>query len=244
MKKKIKITIPQDLTIDHYLKLGQFDNLREIEKVIRIISSISGYTEEEIRLWDIGSINKIHNDIQITLNNITPVFLPVFTFKGINYGMQPLHKMSGAEFIDLEKRLEKGNILEVMSIIYRPITEDKFDSTWWKIKRDLKYIAGKADDLFKYYKVEEYDTEKREWRMDIFKELPISLAIGAYNFFLLLAIQLSNYTLQSLEELPLKEKEMLKEQMENLFKNISAGFTLSTDLQKMEGYSDSQEKLM
>lgn len=238
MKKTIKITIPEDLTIDHYLKLGQFDNLREIEKVVRIISSISGYTEDEIKTWDIKSIGKIHNDIQITLNNIEPVFLPIFQFKGITYGMQPLNKMTAAEFIDLEARLEKGNILEVMSIIYRPIIEHKFDSTWWKIKRNLKYIAGKSDDLFKYYKVEEYDTEKREWRMDIFKELPIALALGAYNFFLLIAIQLSNYTLQSLEELPLKEKEILNQQMENLFKNISAGFTLSTDLQKTEASSD------
>lgn len=236
MKKTIKITIPEDFTIDHYLKLGQFDNLREIEKVIRVISSVSGYDEEDIRSWDINSINKIYGDIQSIFNNVDPVFLPVFSFKGINYGLQPLSRMSGGEYVDLEKRLEKGNILEVMSIIYRPITEHKFDSTWWKIKRDIKYVAGRADDLFKYYKVEEYDTEKRDWRLEIFKELPVSLALGAYNFFLLVGLQLSNSTLQSLEGITEREREMLQNQMENLFKNISDGFILSTNSQKMEEY--------
>lgn len=235
-KKKIQITIPSDFTIDHYLKLGQFDNLREIEKVIRVISTISGYEEDEIRKWDIGSINKIHNDIQLNITNIDPIFLPVFVFKGIKYGLQPLHKMSGGEYIDLEKRMETGNILEVMSIIYRPIVEDKFDDTWWKIKKNLKYVVGKSDDLFKYYKVEEYDTEKREWRKDIFKELPVSLAIGAYNFFLLVGLQLSNSTIQSLEGLTEKEKKMMQETMENLFNNISVGFSLSTNSQKTEEY--------
>lgn len=234
MSKTIKITIPEDFTIDHYAKLGQLEHLREIEKIIRVISSISGYEEEEIRKWDIKSINSIYGDIKGIFDNIEPIFLPVFTFKGIQYGFQPLSKMNADEYIDLEKRLEKGDILEVMSILYRPIVEHKFDDSWTKFKRDIKYVAGRADDLFKYYKVEEYDVEKREWRKEIFKELPVSIALGAYNFFLLVGLQLSNYTLQSLEGVSEKEKKMLEKQMKNLFKNISGGFILSTDLQKTE----------
>jgi hypothetical protein len=236
--KNIKITIPTDFTIDHYLKLGQLEHLKEVEKIIRIISSISGYEEEEIRTWDIKSIKKIYTDIQIVFENVTPVFLPVFTFKGIQYGFQPLSKMTGGEYTDLEKRLESGDLLGVMSIIYRPVVEHKFDSTWMRVKNDIKYVAGKADNLFKYYKVEEYDTEKRNWRMDIFKDLPVSLALGAYNFFLLIALQLSSNTLQSLEHLTKEEKKIIQNQMDQLFNNISDGFTLSTTLQKTEESSD------
>lgn len=244
MSKTIKITIPEDFTIDHYLKLGQLEHLREVEKVVRVISSVSGFDEDEIRTWDIKSINRIYTDIKHIFDNVQPIFLPIFEWKGIKYGLQPLSKMSGGEYIDLEKRLESGNLLEVMSIIYRPIVEDKFDSTWWKIKKQLKYVAGKSDDLFKYYKVEKYDTEKRDWRLDIFKDLPVSLAIGAYNFFLLVGIQLLNNTLQSSEVVRQKEKIVMKQAMESLFNNIGDGFTLSTDLQKMEAFLDSPENKM
>lgn len=234
MKKTIQITIPDDFTIDHYLKLGQLEHLREVEKIVRVISSVSGYTEDEIKKWDIKSINRIYGDIKHIFDTIEPVFLPVFEWKGIKYGLQPISKMQGGEYIDLEKRLEKGNLLEVMSIIYRPIVEHKFDSNWWKIKKQIKYAVGKSDDLFKYYKVEDYDTEKREWRLDIFKDLPVSLALGAYNFFLLVGVQLLNNTLQSSEEVKEQEKIVMKAAMENLFKNIGDGFSLSTNLQKME----------
>lgn len=232
MSKTIKIEIPTDFTIEHYTKLGQMEHLREVEKIIRIISSVSNYDEKEISSWDIKSIKTIYEDIKDVFENLDPVFLPIFTYKGIEYGIQPISKMTGGEYIDLEKSLEKENILDVMSIIYRPITESKFDSTWWKIKGGIKYVAGRADDLFRYYKVEEYDTEKRDWRKDIFKDIPVSIALGAYNFFLLVAIQLSNSILLSSEQVGEKEKKMLENQMVNLFKNISDGFTLSTDLQK------------
>jgi hypothetical protein len=240
--KTIKIEIPTDFTIDHYLKLGQLEHLREVEKVVRVISSVSGIEEDEIKSWDIKSINKIYTDIQSIFDNVQPVFLPIFEWKGIRYGLQPISKMSGAEYIDLETRLEKGNLLEVMAIIYRPIVEDKFDNTWWKIKKQLKYVAGKTDDLFKYYKVEKYDNEKRDWRVDIFKDLPVSLAIGAYNFFLLVGIQSLNNSLQSSQQVKEAEKMVMKTAMENLFNNIGGGLALSTDLQKMEEYLDSQEK--
>ena len=47
--KEIKINIPTEFTIEHYQKLGQFEHLSEIEKIIRIISAISNYEEDFIR---------------------------------------------------------------------------------------------------------------------------------------------------------------------------------------------------
>jgi hypothetical protein len=240
--KKVKITIPTDFTIDHYTKLGQLEHLREVEKVIRIISTISDYNEEEVKRWDLKSINKIYNDIKTIFDTVEPIFLPVFTWKGIQYGIQPLSKMNADEYIDLEKRLETADILEFMAIIYRPIVSHKFDSKWEQIKSGIKYIAGKSDDIFRYYTVEEYDNEKRNWRVDIFRDLPVSIALGAYNFFLLLALQLSNNTIQSLEGITKEEKKKMQIQMDQLYKNISGGFILSTDLVKMEDYSGSQEQ--
>lgn len=233
--KEIKINIPTEFTIEHYQKLGQFEHLSEIEKIIRIVSSISSYDEDFIRTWDISSLQEIYLDVHNKIVNTEAVFLPIFEFEGIRYGLQPISKMSAGEYIDLEAQLQGGNVLDVISIIYRPIVEDKFDSFEWKIRNDIKFIQGKAETLFKYYTVEDYDNEKREWRKEIFKDLPMSIALGAYNFFLLIGIQLSNDFLQSSQMLNKKEKKMWKEGMDKVFQslNISDGSTHSTISRKM-----------
>lgn len=236
--KEIKVNIPTDFTIEHYQKLGQFEHLSEFEKIIRIISAVSGHEEDFIKSWDLSSINKIYNDLQDKITNVQHVFLPIFEFKGIEYGIQPVSKMTGAEYIDLESRLKTGDILEVVSILYRPIVSHKFDSMQWKLRNGIKHIQGKAENLFKYYTVEEYDVEKREWRKDIFKELPVSIALGAYNFFLLIGIQSSNDFLQSSQTLTEKEKMMWQKKVERLLQSTGVGSIPSTPLRKMGESSD------
>jgi hypothetical protein len=231
--KNIKIDIPVEFTIEHYQKLGQFEHLSEVEKIIRIVSAISNYDEDFIRTWDISSLQKVYLDIHNKITKTEPIFLPIFEFEGIQYGLQPITKMNAGEYIDLEKQLQDGNVLDVISIIYRPIVKDRFNSFEWKIKNNIKFIQGKSETLFKYYSVEDYDTEKREWRKEIFKNLPMSIALGAYNFFLLIGIQLSNNFLQSSQVLNTKQKKMWKEGMDQVFKNILDGSTHSTTLQKM-----------
>ncbi len=244
MSKTIKIQIPTDFTIEHYNRLGEFEHLPQILKVIRIISAISGFEEEEIKTWDLKSINTIYNDLHKRIIDTVPIFLPVFEFEGINYGIQPVSKMSASEYIDLESRLQTGNLLEVISIIYRPIVSHKFESLEWKLRNGIKYLQGKTENLFKYYKLEEYDVEKREWRKDIFKNLPVNIALGAYNFFLLIEIQLSNDFLQSSQMLTQEEKMIWKRRMESLFPNIGVGFTRYTNLLKKEESYGLQEKQM
>ena len=164
--KEIKIDIPIEFTIEHYQKLGQFEHLSEVEKIIRIVSAISSYDEDFIRSWDISSLQKVYLDIHNKITKTEPIFLPIFEFEGIRYGLQPITKMNAGEYIDLEKQLQDGNVLDVISIIYRPIVKDRFNSFEWKIKNNIKFIQGKSETLFKYYSVEDYDTEKREWRKE------------------------------------------------------------------------------
>ena len=233
--KNIKIDVPVEFTIEHYQKLGQFEHLSEVEKIIRIVSAISSYEEEFIRTWDITSLQKVYLDIHNKITNTEAIFLPIFEFEGIKYGLQPISKMNAGEYIDLEKQLQDGNVLDVISIIYRPIVKDRFNSLEWKIKNNIKFIQGKAETLFKYYTVEDYDSEKRQWRKEIFKNLPMSIALGAYNFFLLIGIQLSNNFLQSSQVLNQTEKKLWKKGMDQVFKNILDGSTHST-LQKTGEY--------
>tara|TARA_R110000782_G_scaffold174561_1_gene265763 strand:+ start:1440 stop:2147 length:708 start_codon:yes stop_codon:yes gene_type:complete len=234
--KEIKIDIPIEFTIEHYSKLGQYEHLSEVEKIIRIVAAISNYDEDFIRTWDISSLQKVYLDIHNKITNTEAIFLPIFEFEGVKYGLQPISKMIAGEYIDLEKQLQDSSVLDVISIIYRPIVKDRFNSLEWKVKNDIKFIQGKAENLFKYYSVEDYDSEKREWRKDIFKNLPMSIALGAYNFFLLIGIQLSNNFLQSSQQLNQTDKKMWKKGMDQVFKNILDGSTHSTISQKMEEY--------
>jgi len=240
--QKIKVEIPEDFTIDHYQKIGKFEHLSEIQKIVHIISVISNYEVEEIERWDLSSIKRIYKDLNERIRNVQPIFLPVFNFNGIKYGLQPISKMSVGEYIDLEKALTDGDILQVMSIIYRPIVKDNLDSFEWKVRNNLRFIQGKTEILFKKYKVEEYDIETREWRIDVFKELPLSVALGAYNFFLLIELQYSSNILQSSQKISQEEKMEMEKMMENLSESISDGFLHSTISQTMEAYLNSQEK--
>lgn len=232
--KEIKITIPEELTISQYEQLGQYEHLSEIQKIIRIISVISGYEEEEIEKWDLQSLNSIYTDLLQAINNIEPRFIPVFEFKGVKYGIQPFSKMSGGEYISIENKLKDGKILDVISILYRPITKNKLGSLKWELKSTIKYLQGKAENLFKYYNIEEYDTETVEWRKDIFQELPVSIALGAYTFFLTVGLQLSSSILHSSQQMEEKEKEIMMMEMEKVLESIGVGSLHSKDSQKME----------
>lgn len=234
MNKTITITIPSDFTIEHYDRLGKLEHLSETEKIMRIVSAMTGKEEQEVRTWDLTDIQKIYKDIHERITDIKPVFLPVFEFKGIKYGLQPLSKMTAGEYIDLDNLAKKGKILDVISILYRPIVEDRLGGLEWQIKSNLKYIIGKAESLFKYYTLEEYDTEKRDWRMEIFKDLPVAVALGAYNFFLLVGLQLSRSMMESSNQIPMKEKKKWMTAMDQLLQSSMDGSTPSTISQKME----------
>jgi hypothetical protein len=232
--KEVKVNIPAEFTVEHFIEIGDLKGLTIMEKVIRVISSVSEYDEEFIKSWDIESLNKIYQQINKNFENVKPLFLPIFEWEGINYGLQPFSKMTAGEYIDLEQTIKKGNVLDTISILYRPVVKDRFDSLEWHWKSNMKYIKGEAENLFKYYTIEDYDIEKREWRKDIFKDLPMSVALGAYNFFLLVGIQLSNSILQSSEEVDEKMKKTMEKNMNQLLENTLDGSTHSTISQKRE----------
>lgn len=232
--KEIKVNIPAEFTVQHFISIGDLKGLSPMEKVIRVISCVSDYDEEFIRSWDIESLNKIYKQVNKNFENVQTLFLPIFQWEGVNYGLQPFSKMSAGEYIDLEQTIKKGNVLDTISILYRPVIKDKFDSLEWHWKSNMKYIKGEAENLFKYYTVEDYDIEKREWRKEIFKDIPMSVALGAYNFFLLVGIQLSNSILQSSPEVEDKMKKQMEKNMNQLLENTLAGSTLSTTSQKTE----------
>ena len=239
MSKEIQVSIPSDISVGNYIKFGVMDHLSATERIIRIVSVIAGKTEDEVMTWSLSDITKIYSDLNKRIEDIKPVFLPLFEYEGTTWGFQPIHKMSGGEFIDLEKKLEGGvsSLAEVLSILYRPVVKNKLEGIEWKIKNNLKYVVGKSENLFKYYDIEEYDTSESDRRVMMFSELPIQVGLGAYSFFLSIGeIYLEN-SKTSLIQLAKKMKPREKKVLQQLLDTM-AGSTPSTTLPKKEEFFD------
>lgn len=234
-KKLINISIPEVITVGQYQNFGTLDHLTNTQRIIRIVSAITGYSEEEVGRWNVSNLFQIYKDLQLRISELEPVFLPIFEWEGTTWGFQPIHKMSGGEYIDLESRLKDGvgKLNEVLAILYRPIQSHKFDGLEWKVKSNYKYALGKAENLFKYYTLEDYDVEKRTWREEQFKELPIGLALGAYNFFLFVGVKYSNDLETSFQKLYNKMTKEEKKKLNQLLATTD-GSILSTTSQKKE----------
>lgn len=239
MSKEIQVSIPSDISVGNYIKFGVMDHLSTTERIIRIVSVIANKSEDDVRTWSLSDITKIYSDLNKRIEDIKPVFLPLFEYEGTTWGFQPIHKMSGGEYIDLERKLEGGvsSLAEVLSILYRPVVKNKLDGLEWKIKNNLKYVVGKSENLFKYYDIEEYDSVESDKRVMMFSELPIQVGLGAYSFFLSIGeIYLEN-SKTSLIQLAKKMKPRERKVLSQLLDTM-AGSTPSTTLQKMEESSD------
>lgn len=233
MSKEIQISVPSTLSVGDYVKFGSLEHLSDTEKVIRIVSVLADITEDEVRTFSLSDVSKIYKDFNERLEEIQPIFIPIFEWGNQLWGFQPLHKMKVSEYVDLEKRLTNGieSMSEILSILYRPVTKSSLDGVEWKIKHNLKYVLGKSENLFKYYDIEDYDIEKREFRKKQMDTLPISVALGAYNFFLSTGQMLLKDLATSFRK---EMMEMTKEEKEefNRLANSMGGSTHFMDLLK------------
>ena len=208
---KIRVQLPEYFTISHYKKMGSFEHLDEVEKIIASIVAMTDYTEEDVMTWKMEDMFKVYKGVESILGEVNGEFYPVFEFKGVTYGFQPISKMMVGEWMDLDGRLENpiDHLETIMAILYRPVVKENFGDLTWKAKSYIRHLMGKPDDLFKLYEVEEYDTEKRDWRVDIFKDLPIEYALGALTFFLHFGLQLQKDLVISSQELTKEQKKAM-----------------------------------
>ena len=244
MKKKIQVELPDYFSIKHYKALGSFEHLDELEKVVYTIVATTEHSAEEVMAWNMTDMLSVYKGVSELLSDITNEFYPVFEFKGTIYGFQPLSKMSVAEWIDLDARLKDPvkNLEELMAILYRPITESNFESYTWKVKNYIKTLMGSSESLFKLYSVEEYDVEKRDWRTEVFADLPISYAFGALTFFLGFAMMLQKDLVTSSHELTKEQKKEMTQMIELALHSLNIMDGSSYYEESVHKFSTLQEK--
>jgi len=220
---EIKLNIPEYLSIKQWKQFNSLEHLSESEKMIHMISVLSDKTIDEIREWTPASIKDVYAKILNVFQDLQPQFYPVFELDGVLYGFNPISKLTLGEYTDLERLAKKPqeNLEEMMAILYRPITKHKFDGIKWAFKNTFKVKMGEAENLFKYYELEKYDSSKRGEQADKLSVLPAVMGLGALTFFLVLA----NTSLigSNLSSMPPNQQKMTMNEMNQQMASVNIG---------------------
>ena len=222
---EIKLDIPDYLSIKQWKEFTSLEHLSDSEKMIKLITLLSNKDEAEVKQWTPMALKQVYAKVVDAVSNIDPSFYPVFELDGVRYGFSSISKMTLGEYTDLE-RLAKSpqeNIEEIMAILYRPIVKDKFKGLKWAFKNTYKVGMGDAENLFKYYELEKYDSSKRAENAEKLSVLPVTMSLGGISFFLALAnTSLIGSNLSSLS--PKQQMTVMKEMTKQMASmNIGAG---------------------
>jgi hypothetical protein len=240
-----EITTPDYLSIHQLKQIQLYDHLSELDRMIKILSIISDKTEDQIRELPGGNILQIYSDVITNLLDVKSQFFPIFELNGVKYGFKSIAKMSLGEYVDLEMLTKKpmDNIEDIMAILYRPITNEKFNSFKWAIEHGLSVAKGQVEDIFKYYEIEKYDTEKRLDNAEALKHIPAGFALGALGFFLQVAT-LSLKGTQTFSNQPLTQKEMMNLAKETISPVIGVGLPHSISSQRVPSLTSLETHLL
>lgn len=219
---KYEINIPEYLTIADYQSISMLEHLTENEKAVEMTSIVTGIERSVINKWAPNDVSKIVSSVLSLMQIEEATFYPIVELDGKLYGYRPLSKMTLGEYIDLERLCKDtiGNLTEIMAILYRPITKNKLRGIKYGVKHGFKIANGKAENLFKYYDVEDYDSEERAANSELLESFPASFALGALSFFLAIGNQSLNSMNKSLTE---EMKKMMTEKNQTLIQSIGDG---------------------
>ena len=222
---EIKLQIPDYLSIKQWKTFVSLEHMSDSEKMVYLISLLSDKEEDEVKKWTPSSLTQVYSKVIEAVSDVDPAFYPVFELDGQLYGYSSISKMTLGEYVDLERLAKKPqeNIEEIMAILYRPITKHRFKGIKWAFKNTFKVSHGDAENLFKYYTLEDYDSSKRAEQAEKLSIIPASMAFGALNFFLALAsMSLLGSNLSSLT--PAQQMTIMKETSSQMaFLNIGGG---------------------
>jgi hypothetical protein len=226
------IKVPDYLTLKHYKYMSINPDISNIDDKLELIAFICDITVDELRDHTPATIGECFSSIMDKVDKLDKEFRPVIKWNGVDYGYQPLHKMSFGEQIDLDNFLKEAdwNIYDVLSILYRPIKTNHIGSFTYNVKAAYKIATNEQINDFDFYEVEPYTVVKRKQQAEIMKDFPAEIAIGGLNFFTLAKNHFLNptqtYSLQTWKHLM---KEMKKKM--TLSQNITAGWSQLKHLQ-------------
>ena len=221
----MEVKLPEYISISDYRKITSLDHLTESEQMLARIAILTKTDLKIIRSWTGDNVVNITNQITDLINSTKPEFYPLIEFEGKTYGFSTLSKMTLGEYVDIENLCKdiNDNLSEVMALMYREVTNNKFDTFKWKLNSRVKLALGKTEDLFKYYKIKPYNSDDRPIDAETFENFPVKYLLGALFFFTLIRTEYLNSTLLSLNPNNEMTKEIMNQEMINLLLSIGGG---------------------
>ena len=207
---KVQINVPdslKDITLEQYQKFEKLnteenkDSSFLLQKMIEIFCNLNLRDVANIKYKSVQEITKHLNKVFDVKTDLTPTF----KLGGIEFGFIPvLDDMTLGEYIDLDTYLgDWENMHKAMNVLYRPITVNNKNR----------------------YNIEDY---KESDNTELFKDMPLDIAMGSLVFFWNLNSELLQITLKYLNQ---ETRKMTLEQRQVLEKN-GDGYPLSMDLHK------------
>ena len=118
---------------------------------------------------------------------------------------------------------------KIAATLYRPITKHRFKSLKFAVKQKIKMLSNSVENVFDWYTIEKYDSDKRKEREEDFKDFPAHIFLGALSFFLTTAGLYLNHIQYSAGQITKRtQKKREKEIWEGLLQNTGAGGGLFT----------------
>ena len=203
---ELEITIPSELseiTLAQYQKYAKLNFDDNAESSFLMHKTIEAFCN--LKLENIAKIK--YSDARSIVNHINKLFepkqelIPTFKMHGVEFGFVPqLDDMTLGEYIDLDENFNDWeNMHKAMAVLFRPVTQKKGER----------------------YTIEEYDSTKN---IEVMKQMPLDVVMGAMFFFYNLNNELLQTTLNFLEEAA--EKELTTQQLDSLEKS-GVGFKAS-----------------
>ena len=188
---KVQINVPdslKDITLEQYQKFEKLnteenkDSSFLLQKMIEIFCNLNLKDVANIKYKSVQEITKHLNNVFDVKTDLTPTF----KLGGIEFGFIPvLDDMTLGEYIDLDTYLgDWENMDKAMNVLYRPITLNNKNR----------------------YNIEDY---KESDNTELFKDMPLDIAMGSLVFFWNLNNELLQITLRYLNQ---EAKKMNMEQ--------------------------------
>jgi hypothetical protein len=182
------------------------DDDKEVEKQIKLVSAFTGVPTKILGKAKYSIIEKSADRLTELIEQKPVEELALqLEIDGVNYGFHPkLKDLKLKEFVDLDNKLSDSwaNMHGVMSILYRPIIEQKGDK----------------------YTIEEYDYVTANKRAEIFKnKMSMNIVSGAASFFLTIAVDYMSITQSYLKNTTRQKRRNFIRQMKKRLVNATAG---------------------
>ena len=243
---ELKFNIPDYFSIKDWKYYNSLELDSDVDKMVKFLSYISDLPEDKVLDLPPLALRQTYLSVLETIGEAQSSFYPIIEIDGQLYGYSSMSKMTLGEYIDLERLVKTPikNLEEIMAILYRPIKKHSFEGVIWAFKNKYKTGTGNVENLFQYYTLEKYDSNKRIERVDRMSTLPVSFALGAMSFFLVQAnISLLGSQVYSASQDKKERQELMNKVKQSVSMPIGDGLLQFITSQKLPSFQSPEKKV-